>query len=355
MINIEKLFLTIEDNIRSAMNKLSETSAKTLMIIDGKKKLLGTVTDGDIRRWILNEGNLDESIGSIMNRKPVIAYKPDGLDKIKELMLLHRIECVPMLNETSQVIKFYTFEDVLNESDIHLVRKKIEIPVVVMAGGKGLRLKPFTNILPKPLMPAGDKPIIEKIMNLFHEVGVESFFVTLNHKADMIKAYFSGKSLPYVLEMVEEDKDLGTIGGISLLKDCIKGAFFVTNCDIIVKADYADILDFHKKEKNSLTMVCSMKNFKIPYGVVHHEGNGKFKYMQEKPEMDFLVNTGVYIFEEELMNIIPPGEHFDINNLIEKIKKENMRIGVYPVPEKSWFDMGQWEKYHESIKEVERM
>jgi NDP-sugar pyrophosphorylase family protein len=284
-----------------------------------------------------------------------VALDSDRLDKIKELMLERRIQGVPALSIDGKITKFYTFEDILSESDIHLVKKRIDIPVVIMAGGKGRRLKPFTDILPKPLIPVGDRPITEKIMDIFHSYGVKDFFVTLNYKAKMVEAYFAESSFPYNVNLIKEENPTGTIGSLSLLKHKLGSTFFVTNCDIIVDADFTDVIEFHRREKNILTMICSMKNFKIPYGIVHHESNGRFTHMQEKPEMDFLVNTGVYVIEPEALKNLPEGVEYDMNLFIEKLEVDGGKIGIYPVSDRSWFDVGQWENYYDSMEKLNNM
>jgi dTDP-glucose pyrophosphorylase len=350
MLNYKKLFIDQNFSIRNAMNKLSETAEKILLVVDKNQSLLGTVTDGDIRRWILKEGNLNEPVAMVMKKNPIFVLKEDGLKKIKELMLTYKIECVPQLDSDKRIIAFYAFEDVLSDSDIRAARGRIEAPVVIMAGGKGDRLKPFTDILPKPLIPAGERPIIEKIMQIFHDFGTRDFFVTLNYKAEMIKAYFAEHSLPYRINFVMEEKFLGTAGSMRLLKEKIFSTFFVTNCDIVVKTNYIDLLNFHKSEKNTMTIVSSMKNFKIPYGVIYHEDNGMFKNMREKPELDFLVNTGIYVFEPEVLKIIPDKTNYDMNQFVEDLQKKRKKIGIYPVSDKSWLDLGQWEEYLASLK-----
>jgi len=354
MIDYEKLFFNYDSSIRDAMDCLTKTSEKILFVIGSKKQLLGTVTDGDIRRWILTENSLSEPVRNVMNKKPIVATKEDGLEAIKQLMLIHKLECIPQVNEDGIITAAYTFRDILSDPDMHIVKKKIDTPVVIMAGGKGGRLKPFTDILPKPLIPVGDKPVIEKIMNIFHSYGVKDFLITLNYRAGMVKAYFSEHSLPYSLDFVLEKDPLGTVGSLSLLKERLSSTFFITNCDIIIKADYSDIFNFHKRDKNTLTIVCSMKHFKIPYGVVYHENNGKFRHMKEKPEMDFLVNTGVYIAEPEVLKLVPENIKYDMNSLIDRLKENDKRIGIYPVSDRSWFDIGQWEEYHSSMKILEK-
>jgi dTDP-glucose pyrophosphorylase/CBS domain-containing protein len=355
MIDYEKLFIFPEHSIKNAMNKLGETSEKILFVVSKKdKNLLGTVTDGDIRRWILKEGDLNDSVDKIMNKNPRIAAENDSMERIKELMLTHRVECIPQVDNKNRIVSVSTFEEILSDSEKPTVKEKIKAPVVIMAGGKGGRLKPFTDILPKPLIPIGDDPLIKKIMDIFNGFGMNDFHIILNYKAELIKAYFAEHTLPYNMNFLKEEKFLGTAGGLSLLKGKIKGSFFVTNCDIIVKTDYADLFKHHKAEGNSMTVVCSMKNFKIPYGVIYHGNNGVFKRMEEKPEMDFLINTGVYIMEPEVLKLIPDGVEYDINVLINELHKKNFKIGIYPVSDNLWFDMGQWEEYFSSLRIIEK-
>jgi len=219
-----------------------------------------------------------------------------------------------------------------------------------MAGGKGSRLKPITNIIPKPLIPLGEKTIVEIIMNKFIEVGCNNFFMSVNYRADFIKHYF--KTLnddTYKIRYFQEKKPLGTAGSLFLLKDKISTTFFVTNCDIIIEQDYREIYDYHKDVKNELTIVTALKHYKIPYGIIETSENGQLISLSEKPEYTFKINSGLYILEPHLLNEIPENKFFHITQIIEKIKKRNGKIGAFPISEKSWIDIGEWKVYLENI------
>ena len=215
-----------------------------------------------------------------------------------------------------------------------------------MAGGKGQRLLPFTDILPKPLIPIQGKPIIDHIIELFEDTGIKNFFLTLNYKSKILKSYFrSQKNKNYKLNFVVEKKPLGTVGSLNLLKNKLETDFFSINCDIVVKHDLKQIYDFHKLNNNDLTIVTSPKTIKILYGVCESNAKGKLKSLTEKPVYNFFVNTGLYVFKKNVINLIPKNKEFGINDLIEKMKKEKKNIGVYPISPNSWFDVGQWSEY----------
>ena len=231
--------------------------------------------------------------------------------------------------------------------------ESLKLPVVIMAGGEGTRLAPFTKILPKPLMPMGDKPIIEVIINRFYDYGCNDFYLSLNYKSNIIKAYFSDFEHKYKINYILENKPLGTAGSLYLLKKKIKKTFFVSNCDILIEADYADILKFHYQRKNKITLVSSMKNFMIPYGVCQIKDGGILRSIREKPEYDFLVNTGMYVLEPSVLSDVPRNQFYTITDLINDYLKKNEKVGVYPVSDKSWLDMGQFEELQEMIKKFE--
>lgn len=222
-----------------------------------------------------------------------------------------------------------------------------------MAGGEGSRLAPFTKILPKPLMPIGDKPIIEIIIGRFMDFGCNDFYLSLHYKANIIKAYFKDFEHQYKITYIEEEKPLGTAGSLLFLKDHIKKTFFVSNCDILIEADYADILKFHNRKKNKMTLVSSMKNFTIPYGVCEIENGGILKDIKEKPEFDFFVNTGMYVLDKAVLGDIPKNKLYNMTDLISDYLKKGEKIGVYPVSEKSWLDMGQLEALQEMLNKFE--
>ena len=221
-----------------------------------------------------------------------------------------------------------------------------------MAGGKGTRLDPYTKIIPKPLIPIGDIPIVERIIDRFNEYGCNTFYLTVNYKKNMIKAYFSDEDKGYEVKFVDEDQPLGTAGSLSMMKDKLKDTFFVSNCDILIDANYSHILKQHKKNKNKITLVTSLKNYTIPYGVIEINDNGAIKNMTEKPEYDFLVNTGMYILEPEVLNDIPQNTFFHITDLINEYIVKGETIGVYPVSENQWLDMGEFKEMENMLERL---
>ena len=252
---------------------------------------------------------------------------------------------MPVINDKKEIVRIIFWENLWVEEKLP-PSEKINLPVVIMAGGQGSRLRPITNILPKPLIPIGEKPIIEHIINRFVEVGCNKFYFSVNYKSELIEYYFNSFEHPdYYIEYFQEEKPLGTAGSLHLLNGIIDSTFFVSNCDIIIDQDYSQIYSYHKNNANELTIVAALKQYKIPYGIIDTEKNGLLKSIQEKPEMTYKINAGLYILEPHLLNEIPQNEFFHITDLINKIKTRNGKIGVFPVSEKSWKDIGEWDEY----------
>jgi NDP-sugar pyrophosphorylase family protein len=214
-----------------------------------------------------------------------------------------------------------------------------------MAGGFGTRMKPLTNVIPKPLIPIGDCSILEHIMNSFHDYGCKDFYISVNYKADLIKYYLNEQDLPYQVSYFKEDKPLGTAGSLSLLKDKIHTTFFVSNCDILVNQDYAEVLKYHQENKNDITIIAALKSYEIAYGTLNTVDDGLLDSLSEKPNLNFKINTGMYILNPSTLNEIPEDTFFHITDLIDKIKSKGGRVGVFPISEKSWTDIGNWEEY----------
>ncbi|MBQ9480173.1 MAG: NTP transferase domain-containing protein, partial [Selenomonadaceae bacterium] len=219
-----------------------------------------------------------------------------------------------------------------------------DTPVIIMAGGKGTRLYPYTKILPKPLIPIGNIPIVERIINSFREHGANRFYMILNYKKEMIKSYFSEFDLDYKMIYVDEPAPLGTAGGIRLIDEQFDAPVMVTNCDILIRADYTDILEHHKATGNALTIVSSLKHTVIPYGVIHSKAEGMVSSMEEKPHVSYLVNTGMYVIDAEYISTIPRDRVYNMTDFIEQLVSEDRKVGIYPVSEDSFLDMGEFEE-----------
>ena len=340
---MKELFIDKYISIRDSIKKLEETAKKILLVVESEI-LIGTVTDGDIRRWILKCGNLDMEVSNIMNISPV-TINLSQKHLAREIMEQKCISALPVVDIEDKIIDIIFLNRKYNEYD----RKKIITnPVVIMAGGKGTRLYPYTKILPKPLIPIGEITITERIMDKFLKFGCSDFYFTVNYKKNMIKAYFDELEKNYEISYIEEKKFLGTGGSLYLLKNRINETFFVSNCDVLVEANYEDILKYHKNNKNKITMVTSLKDYQIPYGIIKLNNNGEVIGTEEKPAFDYLVNTGFYVLEPETLNDIPENEFFHITDLINIYIEEGKKVGTYPITENSWLDMGE-------IKEMDRM
>jgi NDP-sugar pyrophosphorylase family protein len=265
-------------------------------------------------------------------------------------MTENMIEVLPVIDDKRRILDICFWNKLLLGASLPKIA--INTPVVIMAGGEGTRLHPYTKILPKPLIPIGDKPIIQHIMERFNQYGCSKFYLSVNYKSGMIKAYLNDLEKDYSVEFVEESMPMGTGGSLQLLKDTLKTTFFVSNCDILIEANYADILSAHKKQGNSITMVASIKNYMIPYGIISLNEKEKVQKITEKPELTWLVNTGLYVLEPETLHDIPENRLFHITDLINKYLSMGKPVGVYPITEKSWMDMGQLEEMQEMMKRM---
>ena len=323
------------------MQRLDILGKKTLFVAENGR-LLAAITDGDIRRWILKNGNLQKSIKEVANYRPKwlpAEERKQAYRKLKEW----EVDAIPLLADERRIVSIFLW----NNEEIRSGRKLL-IPTVVMAGGFGTRLYPYTKILPKPLIPIGEIPIAEHIMNRFHSFGVNSFYLVVNHKKNMIKAYFSENNKNYQIYYIDEDKPLGTGGGLQLLAGQITETFFLTNCDILVEADYEQIYRCHQEQGNQITMVCARQNMKIPYGVVEAGEQGKLLTMKEKPELSFLTNTGFYVVEPVVIERLEKDVPISFPEIIADCQQRGERVGVYTVEADQWLDMGQ-------IEEMEKM
>ena len=348
MIEKIKKYQVIEKTlIRGAIKQMDKGGMGFCVCVDNNEKVIGVISDGDFRRAILKGIQLDEPIENIMNQDFLYVNKNFKQREIDEIFTGDFARHVPVIDNGKLL-------DIITEESFYGIKREKRKPslnnaVVIMAGGKGTRLDPFTRILPKPLIPLGDEPIIKVIMDEFVSYGMKEFHVTLNDKSRMIKSYFHDHDSEYNLNFIEEGKPLGTAGSLKLLQRKLKNPFFVTNCDIIIKSDYEKIFKFHQERNNALTLVGSMQHHTVPYGVCEIENGGDLIRIYEKPEYDFLTNTGLYILDQDVLNFIPDNTYFDMTDLIATIQDDGLRVGVFPISEKSWIDVGQWEDYNKII------
>ena len=254
---------------------------------------------------------------------------------------LNALQSVGIENE---IISIHFWEDLFAEPKPQPVNK-FTIPVVIMAGGLGTRLKPLTNVLPKPLFPVGETTMLEEIMYRFAKHGCSDFYISLNYKAELIEFYIKEHQDNYNVNFFRENKPLGTCGCLYMLSDIIKQTFFVSNCDILIEQDYSELLSYHHKNLNEITIVAALKHYPISYGTIETGENGKLIQLIEKPELTFKINSGMYILEPHLLNELPKNQFYHITQLIDKVKTRGGKVGVFPVSEKSWKDIGDWKLF----------
>ena len=335
-----KLLGNNELTVSEAMQRIDANAEGILFIVDKDGVLLGCVTDGDIRRFLLAGGGMTDNVIKALNKNPKYAK---SIDEAKTLYHNRYFVFIPIVDDLQRVVSFYS-----GEGREVKERKPLRIPVVINAGGKGTRLEPFTKVLPKPLIPVGELPIIEHIIREFQTYSCEDFHIIVNYKKDLIKAYFSDNSNRYKISWHDEEKPLGTGGGISLLRGEFKDTFFFVNCDALLTANYESMLKFHKENHNVITMICAYKNINIPYGVVEMGVNGAIEQIKEKPLVSFLTNTGIYIVEPEVIDDVEDNTHIDFPSIIEMERRKGKKVAVFPVSENDWMDMGQ-------LPELEKM
>lgn len=346
-MNSEKIkgFLSAGNiTIVEAMQKIDANAMGILFIVDRKCRLEGIVTDGDIRRWIIKTANLQEHVADMMNKSPKSIYQKE-VQTAREYMDKLEIDVLPVLDAGGRVIDIIVKDAVSRIESLKIDRNLLQdVDVVIMAGGKGTRLYPYTKILPKPLIPIGDVPIMERIIGRFCDFGASHFIATLNYRKTMIRSYFADLMTNYQMDYVEESKPLGTAGSLRLIQKGFDKPFIVTNCDILIDADYADIYRHHCESGNMLTIVTALKNIVVPYGVIYAKENAVVESMEEKPKMSYFVNTGMYILNPELLDMIPEDTFYHMTDLADDLLKQGKQIGMYPISEDSFLDMGEFEE-----------
>lgn len=344
---IAKKIINIDASIIEALKKMDVEKTKVLFVFD-EDKFEGLLTIGDIQRAIIKGIDMTNILSKIINKKKIYATENDSKETIKKKMSRLRAECMPVVNNNGDLVDVFFWTDLFNEIEHHT--SSINLPVVIMAGGMGSRLAPLTNIYPKPLIPVGEKTIVESIMDKFVAYNCHDFYMSVNYKAETIKNYFDFiKNSEYNIHYFQEERPMGTAGSLRLLKDKINTTFFVSNCDILIDEDYSSILDYHKTNQNELTVVAAVKTFSIPYGTIITGENGLLESIEEKPTLSFKINTGLYILEPTLLSDIPD-DFFHITHLMEKLKEQGRRVGVYPISQNDWKDMGDWNEYLKMIK-----
>lgn len=347
-MDVSKYLIPDDLPIAEAVRRIDEGKKKVVFCVRGGC-LTGCFTDGDMRRFILRDGDMQKPVSAAMNRDP-IALSMLQEEEARAFMEKNLTVALPIVNERREVVKI-CFRDELDSAAACRTLPE-DVPLVIMAGGKGTRLYPYTRVLPKPLIPIGDMPIMDHIIQRFSRYGVRRAYLVLNHKRNMIKAYYNECQPPCDIRYVDEEEFLGTGGGLSLLKGEIGSTFFLSNCDCLLDADYVCMYDHHKSQGNALTFILASKRVSVPYGVLSLHSDGTVKSMQEKPELDFLVNTGIYLIEPYVLELLEDGECIGLPDIAKRLMAAGYRVGGYPITEKSWLDMGELSEMQNMMKEL---
>jgi dTDP-glucose pyrophosphorylase len=353
--NVAPFLIPETHTIRQAMEQLEKTEEKIVFVVDRESRLIGSLTDGDIRRWILSDGDLKAQVFHICNRKPYVVEEGFRTDQVRSHMLNGNLGCVPVVNPSRKIVRLLFWKEMFQGGAASKPKRCLNLPVVIMAGGQGTRLAPFTSVLPKPLIPLGDRTVIEIIIDQFLPYGLDRFHLSINYKSKILKSFFEELSPSYSVAYLEEKEPRGTAGSLRTLYSPTPEPLIVTNCDIVIQADYAELVSFHADNNYDLTLVASLKDYHIPYGVCELEKGGGLARITEKPQYSFLVNTGMYVVRRDRLDLIPEQTRCDMTDFIEQIKKAGGRIGVFPIGENAWVDTGEWTEYRKALDSLGRL
>ena len=335
-MNYRDYMIDSSKSVADAMVQLEQAGRKILFVAPDDK-VCGVVTDGDIRRYLLAGSDIHAPVMQAAAKNPITL---NGYNEAaaRKLLAEKDIPCVPMIDRFGKLHAL-----VFAKETIHRETEPINTPVIVMAGGLGTRLKPYTEILPKPLIPVGNITITEQILNRFKKFGCYDFYLVVNHKRNLIKSYFSEVDNGANLVFVDEDKPLGTGGGLSFFKGKFDGPVLVTYCDSVIEADYGEILERHIQQGNVFTMVCARKTVSIPYGVIEMSESHELTSLLEKPSYEFLTNTGLYVVSPQFIDMVPDDTFTPITDIVQQCKDKGLRVGVYTIDDECFVDIGQLE------------
>jgi dTDP-glucose pyrophosphorylase len=327
--------LPLNSSVEDAIKSLNRSSLRIVLVVSSDGKLLGTISDGDIRRQLLKGLKITDSIQSLININPIVAKLGSDRNSVLSLMWEKKLYQVPLVNDEGKLIGLHLWEELA-------ANKERSNLMIIMAGGKGTRLLPKTSRIPKPMLPIGGKPILEHIVNRAKKEGFYRFVFAIHHLGEVIEEYFGdGKSLDVKINYLREEIPLSTAGSLSLFETIPTEPFIVTNGDVLSEIRYGDMLDFHIQQDACGTMAVQVHEFQNPFGVVQTEGFEITGY-EEKPTFSSLINAGVYVLDPKALSVLVPSQPCTMPSLFEKLKTQGLRTIVYPVHE-LWTDIGRHE------------
>jgi len=345
MHNWNKATLKQDNTMEMAIKILNQESLRIVMVVDQDERLVGTITDGDIRRGLIKQLSLNAELSEFMFRNPTVASLKDSKSSILAIMKKLDLLQIPIIDDDRKVVGLETLQHLLEKN-------RFNNPILLMAGGFGKRLTPITNDIPKPLLKVGAKPILENIIEEFIDAGFHNFYISTHYKADMVQEYFGdGSDWGVSIQYVYEEKPLGTAGSLGLLpSDLPKLPILVMNGDLLTKLDFEKLLNFHLQEGADATMCVREYDFQVPYGVINNDG----KYVtsiEEKPTHRFFINAGIYVLNPSILDSIDGKSYMDMPQLLERKIKDSNKVNMFPVHE-YWLDIGQTEQLHQAQKDV---
>jgi dTDP-glucose pyrophosphorylase len=349
MIDFKELTVCSNISIRDAMRTIEKGAVKMVMVIDKENYLKGILTDGDIRRAILGDCILSETIESIYNQNPIVAYTSDSNDTIIRKSLQAYTNILPLVDSKNILIGI---KDLKN---LFVTSATKETKVVIMAGGLGSRLRPLTEKIPKPLLDVGGKPMLETIIESFCKYGFYNFIISVNYKSEMIRSYFGdGEAFGVTITYIEEIERMGTAGSLALMTEMLHEPFFLINADLLTNLNFHYMLQYHIGHGADVTMATRAYKMNVPYGVIHTV-NQEVLDIEEKPTESFLVSGGIYILNPNIIKIIPKNTFYDVPELFDKILSEKRRIVTFSIRDRDyWKDIGTLEDYEQANKDYEK-
>ncbi|AFV98018.1 hypothetical protein B649_08530 [Candidatus Sulfuricurvum sp. RIFRC-1] len=343
MKSVDNIKITSLSTIREALKIIDTGAMQIAIVVDENDRLVGTLTDGDIRRGLLNNLTLDDCIESIIFKTPTIATLSDTKEDIFKKALGKKLHQIPIVDDEYRVIGIKEIEE--------LIRPRVKSnKVVLMVGGLGTRLYPLTENTPKPMLKVGNKPILQTIVEKFAEYGFVNIVMCVNYKSHIIQDYFGdGSAFGINIEYILEEQRMGTAGALSLLRSVPSEPIFVMNGDLLTNVNFEHLLDYHISQNSMATMGVREYDFQVPYGVVNIEGS-RILSIQEKPIHKFFVSAGIYMLSPETLSMIPQNEFYDMPTLFEVLIKNDKRTISFPIRE-YWLDIGRMEEYERANSE----
>lgn len=331
-------------SVREALETITKNSHQAVMVVDEAGRLAGIVTDGDVRRGLLRGVSVDGPVIDVMNSRPATAEHGIGREEALALMQRRRLRHLPLVDAERRLVDVLLLDDLLRPA-------ALPNAAVLMAGGDGTRLRPLTESTPKPLLRVGGKPLLEILVERLHASGVREIFLIVRYKSEMIEAHFGdGGRLGVRIRYIREVTPLGTAGGLALLPEPLTAPFFLVNGDILTKCDFRAMLEFHRRWRADLTVGTVPHTVEVPYGVLEVEGE-QLSTISEKPRLDFLINSGVYVVEPSALALIPRERPFDAPELIPLLKQAGRPVVAFPIRE-YWLDVGRHADFTQANRDV---